>query len=256
MLVTLAVAIIAIVWSSVPLANGGDLSIDDTVAPSRAPTTSRPSISPTFRPTICFHSSTTVQTVSGVHTRIDQLRYQDQVLVYQPEVGTYSYSPIVAFTGVFPNKTGSGVQLSFGHQSVTLSDTHLVYARFSSSSDFAYYQAGELTTFSFLMVAGKPVKIDATRQVTKTGWYTPLTREGTIVVNGAVASCHTGPSHSVARLFYQPLHIYLDLFPRKKGLVPSATVHEHFYSIGFKRDSSVGKFIYNLLLLPLMYVSK
>jgi hypothetical protein len=81
----------------------------------------------------------------------------------------------------------------------------------------------------------------------ETGWYTPLTEEGTVVVNGVVASCHTGPSHYAARLFYQPIHLYLTYFPRAAGQVPSALQNEQWYSILFKREMWLGRFLFDIV---------
>jgi hypothetical protein len=189
------------------------------------------------------------------------LRYQDEVLVYtqDPTTSLYTvpkYSPVVAFTGIFPDQTGPGVELTFEQanrsQTLTLSGGHMVYARLTRDAKPDFHEARRLTPSSYLLHgSADPIAVTGVRDVIEKGWFTPLTEEGTIVTNGVLASCHNGPSHAAARMFYRPLHGYLSLVPREKGLKPSANTHEHSYSIGFKRDSFIG----NTLFSGLVYLA-
>jgi hypothetical protein len=235
-------------------------STTPTKSPSRAPTTSKPSRSPSKAPSrspstpppICFHSSSMVQLESGVEVRLDELNYQDKVLAMAPNPRTGVldlpiYSSVVGFTGVFPNRTGVAVNIDYGEREpLFVSPVHLLYAKLHSEDEAPdFYQAYELTMDSLLYVHFEPKKILRITQNQQTGWYTPLTEHGTIVVNGVLASCHTGSiPHRVVRTFYQPLHWYLGMFPRKG--IPTESDHEDWFSIGIRR-STVGQAMMGVL---------
>jgi hypothetical protein len=249
---------IVIVCLAIAQALEPGLQLDDTLAPTRQPTLV-PSKTPTQVATespICFHASSRVKILTGQDVRLDQLRYHDQVLtmIKDSVTGLYTvpkYSPVVAFTGVFPDQKGLGVEITTTttKEKLVLSNTHLMYAKLTDDGDVGFHQAYKLRPLnSSVMIDSSWHKVSSVKPVETTGWFTPLTQEGTVVVNSMLASCHTGPSHVAARTFYQPLYWYLRMFPRQEGVLPNKSLlNDHWFSILFKRDSVIGQLLFVLI---------
>ena len=170
---------------------------------------------------------------------MDKLRYGDKVLAVDDQMNLI-YSPVVDFTGVFPDRNGSYVRIYHKHgEALIVSGTHLIYA------DGKFMMAQDLQVGMKLMSCVSPT-VSGMSEITHiengftTGWYTPLTKCGTVVANNIVASCHTKGPHSMVRFMYKPLYFYLSLFPKKKGEFPKET--NHWFSIGYRRGP-VGRFV-------------
>lgn len=194
---------------------------------------------------ICFHASTKVTLDSGIVITMDKLRYGDKVLAVDNQMNLI-YSPVVDFTGVFPDKQGSYVKVYHRHgEPLMVSGIHLVYA------DGKFIMAQDLKVGMKLMSCMSPT-VSGMSEITHvetgfaTGWYTPLTQCGTVVANNVVASCHTTNSQAQVRAFYKPLYLYLYFFPKKVGELPKE--ENHWYSIKFRRGP-VGKFLMKILSL-------
>lgn len=189
---------------------------------------------------ICFHITSTTVLEDGSVVRMDELKYGDKVLSIDSNMKPV-FSPIVDFTGVFPNRTGSYVKIytNSGHV-IMLSTIHLIRTE-NSFVQAATLQVGD----KILTIQGLKEIIEIERGIEQ-GWYSPLTENGTIIVDGIVASCHTTNSHNLVRFMYKPLYWYLYWFPHKIGTYPVET--EHWYSIKFRRGP-IGKMIIGILNL-------
>ena len=166
--------------------------------------------------------------------RLDQARHGQRVLAFDDKDNTPVYSTIVGFTGAFPNAQGSGLRIAHSKGELIVSETHLLLALIDGKSKFV--QADELTVNSTVFVDFRPVQILSIESGMFKGCYNPLTEEGTIVVNGIMASCHTVGPHALVRTLYQPLNWWLDLFPRPFGSLPTDDVNEHWFAIGLRRS--------------------
>jgi hypothetical protein len=175
---------------------------------------------------ICFHASTivTVRTRNGalLFMRVDKLVYGDEILTAN------GFSKIIDFTGIFPDRVGSSVKLYFDNDSLCVSGNHLILI------NDKYIQAKEAQTGQFLTSTSGRKQISKIETSIETGWYTPLTENGTIVANGVICSCHTTDKHEVVHAFYKPWRFFLYLFPYKYGTKPVEKYH--WYSIGFRRS--------------------
>jgi hypothetical protein len=189
---------------------------------------------------ICFHVSSKVMLEDGTSVTMDKLKYGDKVLSMDNNMGLV-YSPIVDFTGVFPNRSGTFVRIYSNRCSdpLTLSGIHMV-----ATSAGKFIQARDLKVGMVLMSKNGSSEIINIETGVEVGWYTPLTKTGTIVVDDIVSSCHTKGPHSMVRFMYKPLYLYLYLFPHKVGTFPVET--NHWYSIGFRRGP-IGCFIERML---------
>lgn len=190
---------------------------------------------------ICFHSSSKALLRSGEFVTMDKLRYGDDVLCVDNNMNLI-YSPVVDFTGVFPDRSGICVYLNndLTKETLIVSGIHLLRGehKFMPAKDF---EVG-------MRIHTRKGLATVTKMETGTekGWYTPLTSVGTIVVDDIVASCHTSNSHDLIRAFYKPLHLYLYFFPKKTGELP--VERYHWYSQGFRRGP-VGQFLIKVLSL-------
>ena len=219
-----------------------------------------PSTAPTKSPTpSCFHSSATVELASGEHVNMDKIKYGDRVLAFDVETLETRYSPIVGFSGFFPNMEGPAYHISVagGQKPLVLSPTHLILASMDGITKPDFIQAQYVKIGSTVLhngVASKVTKVTTSQQQ---GWITPLTKDGTIIVDGIMASCHTVGPHSFVRMMYAPLHMYLDLFPRANGTSPDEfDSNEHWYAISFRR-SIIGKAVEAVVgaSLPSLFLS-
>jgi len=180
--------------------------------------------------------------------RLDQVRHGDRVLAFYDKFGHPRFQPVIAFTGVFPNEIGASTHLSFDNGGdLILSPTHLVYAKLGGEEFADFHMAAKLSINSTVFFGVNPVRVISTTMGTHVGWYSPLTDEGTIVVNGVLVSCHTSGPHQFVRAIYSPLQLYLKLFPFQAGTSPDEQEQNvHWYSIGFRR-ASVTRFLESLV---------
>jgi hypothetical protein len=190
---------------------------------------------------ICFHVSSTVQLEDGSVVTLDKLRYGSKVLAVDSNMNLI-YSEVIDFTGIFPDKMGSFIRVfcetsddQNAKAPLMLSPNHLIY----ECNAGRFIQASQLDTSSVVMTANNAGKLEC-RKVTKLeigtdkGFYTPLTKEGTVVVNGLVASSHTNGPHTMVRFMYKPYTWFLYLWPNEKGTLPVPKYH--WFSIGFRRS--------------------
>ena len=93
---------------------------------------------------------------------------------------------------------------------VMLSPQHLIFRKENSTSPPAAVFASDIKLGNLLYTSNERVArykaVTRISMVTETGVYTPLTKEGTLLVNGILVSCYaTWPSHEVAHFVMAPL---------------------------------------------------
>jgi hypothetical protein len=196
---------------------------------------------------ICFAAYSTVQLASGAHVRMDQLRVGDSVLDAD-EHGQLAFSPVVAFTGVFPNRTGQVMHIGFSHQQggrISLSPVHLLFASQDAAGPPQDVQARHVQPGMYLWSKGEslalePALVTSVQVSVETGWFTPLTASGTLMVDGVLASCHTTGPHRLVRALYAPWQWWLHYFPAPAGL-PSKAEETFPFFTRVLRQGAVGK---------------
>jgi hypothetical protein len=162
------------------------------------------------------------------------------------------FSPLIAFTGVFHNLSGTYVEVETDHaKKLKLSPIHLLLASVSMHDKPTHVQARELVVGWFVWVvqdeqAIKPSRITRLSEGTASTWYTPLTEVGTVVVDGVVTSCHTTGPHELVRAIYLPWRWWLYYFPQPQGELPSSTEFPFFTRV--LRQGVAGKAMEAVLL--------
>jgi hypothetical protein len=203
---------------------------------------------------ICFHASTTVTLENGTKVPMSQLRYHDRVLAVDRHMN-FIYSPVVDFTGVFPNRSGPCVKIFYKSprsedktDSLIVSGLHMLYCSDEKSNKGSFICAQNIVPgMKLLGVDNKFTDVTKVQISYDVGWYTPLTQHGTIVVNDVVGSCHTNGPQSMVRFMYGPLYWYLYFFPKKANELPKPDVN-HWFSIRYRRGP-VGKTVERFLRL-------
>jgi hypothetical protein len=173
----------------------------------------------------CFTAYSTVELVSGARVRMDQLQVGDRVLSVD-DLGQLAHSPVVAFTSVYPNRSGSAVHIEFGHQGrISLSPIHLLFVSDSAVGAPRDEQAMHVRPGMYLWSLDardksrlEPAMVASVTFGEETGWFTPLTASGTLIVDGVLASCHTTGPHGLVRVMYAPWQWWLHYFPAPLGL--------------------------------------
>ena len=106
---------------------------------------------------------------------------------------------------------------------VRLSPQHLIFRKINTSSPISAVFASQINIGDLLYTSnGNISSFQAVSQITmttETGVYAPLTRQGTLLVDGALVSCYAHwPSHDIAHLVMAPLRAVNTLYAAWKRL--------------------------------------
>ncbi|KAG7165954.1 Desert hedgehog protein A-like [Homarus americanus] len=143
----------------------------------------------------CFPAHARLTTPTGAHTTMDRLRTGDQVLAVD-ESGEVVPSTVLGFMDRRPQETALYVTLrTASGQNLTLSPNHVLFKSAPNSSHP-------------ISVFGSDVNIGA---------YVPLTKEGTLLVEGMMVSCYASYSHSLAHSFLAPARAFPILLYLRPG---------------------------------------
>lgn len=142
----------------------------------------------------CFTANSTVQTSNGERRKLSELRLGEKVLSMD-SAGNAVYSEVIMFMDRDANQSREFVRLDTdGGASLTATPGHLllVWKYEEQTQRFMYAEKVEEGDFLLVNVNGTiaPRKVLRVSAELHRGVYAPLTREGTIVVNGVTASCY------------------------------------------------------------------
>ncbi|KDR14772.1 Sonic hedgehog protein, partial [Zootermopsis nevadensis] len=164
----------------------------------------------------CFTAETTVQTSRGTLLRLEELRVGERILALDTTTGSFKYSEVILFLDRDPEQRREFLRLrTASGRTLTVTPSHLLMVA-SNTSDTYRVQA----VFADRVKVGDRVLIHnrlqpeidtviSTEAILKRGVYAPLTREGTVVVDGIVASCYAVvDSQSIAHWSYAPFRLY------------------------------------------------
>ena len=166
----------------------------------------------------CFPASASVRLESGVTRSMAELSVGDRVLTVDSD-GRPRYDTVITFIHRQPHLLTAFTALATvaGHRLVATGD-HLVFtSRDQSAASFgdaarpsfaAHVQPGNDSVY--VSVAGRlgVSMVTSVTMVMGRGVFAPLTRSGTIVVDGVAASCYAlVSSHGVAHASMAPLRL-------------------------------------------------
>ncbi|KAH7951699.1 hypothetical protein HPB52_011378 [Rhipicephalus sanguineus] len=173
----------------------------------------------------CFHGDGLVQTTAGAKRLADVL-LGDQILALGADGRTPVFSEVIAFLDRQPQAerlfysidTECGLHL-------TLTPGHLVYYADADRNEAVLPTfAARIRPGGFVLGLGndtrcqtrtsdlRALRVRDVRAVWLSGVYAPLTREGTVIVDGVAASCYAGvQNQALAHWAFAPLRLWHSL---------------------------------------------
>ena len=179
----------------------------------------RPPRSPTF----CFSGSSTVQTLRGTLS-VSDLKLGDSVLTQRPgqaahftEVRKSKHRcPFLAqFLGWLDrsaSKMAIFLNVSTNSSSITLSASHVIFRATKSGSIESIY-AGDLQKGDKLVKSKSDKLIEEEEVVNietvrESSYWAPLTKDGTLLVDGFLASSYASYPHQVSQMAFTPVKMF------------------------------------------------
>ncbi|KAF7278905.1 hypothetical protein GWI33_007852 [Rhynchophorus ferrugineus] len=155
----------------------------------------------------CFTAETTVLTSTGTRRRLAELRIGEKILALDTATKKLVFSEVILFLDYNPEQKREFLQISLASgRTLTVTPNHLV-----AMKDGRTVYAENLRVGSSVLVGDdlnslKEEVIVGIKPVVRTGVFAPLTKAGSLVVNGVVASCYaTIDSQSLAHWAFLPL---------------------------------------------------
>lgn len=169
----------------------------------------------------CFPAASVVRLEDGATTTISRLQAGDRVLARDSSTGELIYSEVLTFLDRDENATRSFVRVHLSNNgTVTATEAHLLL-KASGATVFA----GDVVPGDRLLVPSGTATIVRVEHVIDKGVFAPLTKEGNLVVDGAVVSCYAAfRSQTVAHWALAPLRAWLAMIPRPS---PPEGVHPY-----------------------------
>ena len=160
--------------------------------------TNVPSSNPTNRPSYnngCFHADSVVELDNGKLVKMNQIRFGDRIAAFDSQ-GKKLFSTVYSFATAYPNRTIEAIQLHLDATDIILSSSHMLFASKTEDQAPIGIQASSVTSDMYLWKESnghgvlKPVKVTSVNKVWRTGFYSPWTESGTLIVNGVAASAY------------------------------------------------------------------
>ncbi|XP_077288426.1 hedgehog signaling protein [Arctopsyche grandis] len=170
----------------------------------------------------CFPASSVVRLEGGRNTTLAQLRAGERVLATAADgSGRLLYAEVLTFLDRDESASRAFVRVHLSdNTTVTATEAHLLL-RASGAAVFA----GAVRPGDRLLVPGGFARAVRISRVLQRGVFAPLTATGTIVVDGAVASCYAAvASQRLAHWAVAPLRAWLSLAPTPH---PTRGVHPY-----------------------------
>jgi len=162
----------------------------------------------------CFPASSTVRLLDGRITNMTSLTVGDIITTVSSN-GQIAPTEVLGFMKHQPSVEAPyrRITTSTGHE-ISLSDDHLIFAADSENFEARFAKDVSVGDFVQVFADGKSriaevvnVKIDLME-----GAFVPLTKEGTLLVDGVHASCYAGFNHDLAHFFVTPMRWFPWLF--------------------------------------------
>ena len=184
----------------------------------------------------CFSGSDLVQLPNGQWKTMSNVQPGDQVLTLT-DAGRLDYAEIMLFLDRNDEETTAFVTIETEHNnSISLTPSHLIHVIDSKHVTSAHVTAGDVNTqvtfasnvqidqYIFIndgQMTSRPSRVTKMTLRADTGVYAPLTKHGTIVVGGVVASCYAIiDSQEIAHVALLPIRFlhYVTSFFRRRDL--------------------------------------
>lgn len=166
----------------------------------------------------CFASNSTIITSTGGKKLISELEIGENVLSMD-SAGNTIFSEVLMFLDREINKTREFIKLEVdGGKSITVTQSHLLIVWTPSISLTHYKFAMQVEEGEYLLVNNRenvlePMKVKHKSIQTLTGFFAPLTKEGTIIVDSIAASCYAlVNSQQIAHWSFLPIRTFNSVY--------------------------------------------
>lgn len=203
---------------------------------------------------LCFPAISRVTLESGVSITMRQLSIGDRVRTLGTN-GETIFSEVIAFLHKEIKTVAQFYILKTNRGNVVrLSPQHLIFRKTNTSSPISAVFASEINIGDLLYTSnGNITGFQAVNQIAmtaETGVYAPLTRQGTLLVDGALVSCYAHwYSHDTAHLVMAPLRAVNTLYAAWKRLASLIHLTQWHTS-----QQTEGIHWYASVLMPLTYI--
>jgi len=143
---------------------------------------------------------------------LDQLKIGQKVASYKKGSSTPVYSEVYSFMDFDPNVSVQYLKIeyygeSISNSSITMSKDHLILAKRNGVERFVFAKEIEVGDTIFQNRKGSivPVVVVSVAQKISKGVYAPATMEGTLLVDGIVASSYANVDHDISHAVLAPL---------------------------------------------------
>ncbi|XP_031565649.1 uncharacterized protein LOC116300831 [Actinia tenebrosa] len=167
--------------------------------------------------TMCFPANARLQLQNGFPTPMEDISVGDRIQTIDILTNQIIFTEVITFLHKDEKSDGfyHVLELEDGKQ-IALSGRHLIYAAKTNQSDaISVVYADDVTSGDFVRVSGQENSIRRVLGVStlKTkGMYAPMTRHGTMLVDGVLVSCYAHwQSHDIAHNVMAPLRIWHDI---------------------------------------------
>merc|ERR1712179_234752 len=156
----------------------------------------------------CFSGSSTVETEERGNIPIGNLRLGDNVLTSTHGKGVH-YTEFLGWLERDANADGKFLKISTNSSSIVLTGNHLIY-RLSADVGLESVFADQLEEGDRLVSWKGEETVVGVEVAREKGIWAPLTMEGTLLVDGLLASSYASFSHHASDLLLAPVK----MFPR------------------------------------------
>merc|ERR1712212_1154350 len=150
----------------------------------------------------CFSGTSTVETERG-KIPIGNLKLGDNVLTYTPGKGGH-YTEFLGWLDRTANADGKFLKISTNSSSIVLTENHLIF-RLSADVGLESVFADQIEEGDKLLSLKGEETVVGVEAAREKGIWAPLTMEGTLLVDGLLASSYASFPHHASELAYAPI---------------------------------------------------
>eukprot|EP00091_Calanus_sinicus_P006351 TRINITY_DN16985_c0_g1_i1.p1 TRINITY_DN16985_c0_g1~~TRINITY_DN16985_c0_g1_i1.p1 ORF type:complete len:198 (-),score=42.93 TRINITY_DN16985_c0_g1_i1:55-648(-) len=159
----------------------------------------------------CFHGGSTVLLESGQAKKMDELIIGDKI-----QTSSEAFSPVIGWLDLMPDTETIFLTLHTDRSSITLTPTHLVFVK-SGEETVTKYARDVSIVDELINKDGNPEVLTRITKSVATGYYSPLTEPGMLVVDGFYVSCFASFPHELAKMVLFPVRTWPSFFLRADG---------------------------------------
>jgi len=153
----------------------------------------------------CFSGTSTVETERG-KISIGNLRLGDNVLTYTPGKGGH-FTEFLGWLDRGANADGKFLKISTNSSSIVLTGNHLIF-RLSADVGLESVFADQIEEGDKLLSLKGEETVVGVEAAREKGIWAPLTMEGTLLVDGLLASSYASFPHHASELTYAPIKMF------------------------------------------------